>query len=200
MKKSFLLIIAMLICAICLSSCCCCTSMFQNEEETEGENPYISTNGLEVNAYYSGETGYEQLGSAPLFSEEFLWEPGMTYTTSIKIESQENLICQYRFYLIAEDADTNGDVDIRDAIEVYMFDSSNMLGGVFLSPGSQYYVGTLAECESGEWNIIYPDESVEFWVVLRMSVDVSNAYQGMSLGDVYGGFEVTQLSAESDGF
>lgn len=201
MKKAFLLIIAMLICAICLSSCCCCTSMFQNEEETEGENPYISTNGLEVNAYYSGETGYEQLGSAPLFSEEFFWEPGMTYTTSIKIESQENLICQYRFYLIAEDADTNGDVDIRDVISVYMIDINDLtiIGGR-LTLDSKYYVGTLAECERGEWAYIYPGETIEFYVVLRMRVDASNQYQGMSLNNVYGGVEVTQLSAESDAY
>ena len=202
MKKSFLLIIAMLIFAMCLSSCCCCTSIFQNEEETEGENKYVSTNGLKVNAYYQQNTfeGYGELGSAPLFSNVG-WEPGMTCTAVVKIESEESLVCRYRFNLIAEDADTNGDVDIRDVISVYMIDINDLtiIGGR-LTLDSKYYVGTLAECERGEWAYIYPGETIEFYVVLRMRVDASNQYQGMSLNNVYGGVEVTQLSAESDAY
>ena len=200
MKQSFLLVIAMLICTICLSSCCCCTSMFGEEDETEGENQYVSTNGLDVKAYYRGDTDYEKLGNAPLFSEDILWEPGYGARVSIKIESNESVVCRYRFKLTADDADTNGELDIRDVIEVYVFDADVEAYGGSLVLMSKYYVGTLAEFESGEWNYIYPGETVEFNVMIRMKVNVSDEYRNMSLGDVYGWVEVTQLSAESDGY
>ena len=201
MKKSFLLIIAMLICAICLSSCCCCTSMFQNEEEQEGENKYVNTNGLDVDAYYvSDEGAYLPLGSKPLFSEDILWEPNYIAMASVKIESNEAIVCKYRIKLIADDAETNGYADIRDVIEVYMLDNNMAVSGSSLNYTSQFYIGTLAELEGGTLDYIYPGEMVGINIILKMRADASNDYQNLSLGDVYAWVEVFELTAESDNY
>ncbi len=122
---------------------------------------------------------------------EILWEPGCTYyLTPVYVENDGNLALKYKVSLNLDEFD--GDAELLNVLNWYVLDhkptsANDTTGAVNLDE----FEGTL---EAG--NVA----SKPLVIVVHMSEDAGNEYQGKSISNVSITVVATQASAESDSF
>ena len=174
----------------------------------------IKTGTLDVKLEYKTptDTDWKDASNGAIFQYSN-WEPGYTEIRNVKISNVGSLAFKFVLTIVPNvkvetETDTDGneykvDVDLADVIEAYMFPAGTTVTRDMLVITSDYYVGTVADLMADKDGAAYgkleKGTNVEYVIVLKMSEEAGNEYQGLSLG---GGFSInvlaTQDTVESD--
>ena len=127
------------------------------------------------------------------------WEPGLIKAYHIKVDvSEASIAVNYRLALVSEDEDpwyANG-------FDVYYFDSATQIS-TRADLDDEHKLGTLASVLSGDLTDgakrLSPGESDIVTIVVKMSEDACNEYQGITV-DCSVQLKVSRILPESDSF
>ena len=147
------------------------------------------------------------------------WEPGYIDAKQIKITNNGNLAFKYRLDIVPNITPADGEVNLADVIDVYMFDVNATIDRAAVAAATP--VGTLADLitdpDGAAYGVLLPAEGVgsddfnandnsprgevSYCIVLKMREDAGNEYQNLSVGE---GFSLqlvaTQYTWENDSF
>lgn len=176
------------------------------------KNNIIHSGSLDASLYYRdpSDPEYKDASVGAIFNTD-LWEPGYIDTKIIKIENSGNLALQYQLNFSSNVEVDEGEPNLADVIDVYIFGASQNVDQSVLN--NSIPVGTLSEVINTTNGIIrgvllpngstgnYPVGAVEYCVVLAMRTGLGKEYQNLSVGD---GISVklvaTQFNFEEDSF
>lgn len=203
-----------------------CVSMFVGTtfawftDEVTSANNIIKSGNLDVEMYWGDKadaiTNNAEDGS--IFGYEY-WEPGYTEVKYVTIKNVGNLAFQFKLNIIPNMQTADGEYNLADVIDVYMFDVNATVDRDAIAAATP--VGTLSELMtdvdgaahgillpadgvgSDDYNtdVTTPRGEISYCIVLKMQETAGNEYQGLSVGE---GFSVqllaTQYTWENDSF
>ncbi|MBR2047594.1 MAG: SipW-dependent-type signal peptide-containing protein [Oscillospiraceae bacterium] len=179
----------------------------------------IQSGTLDAELYY-GDTAdaiNNDASEGAIFDYE-LWEPGYTQVKYVKIVNKGNLSFKYQLNVIPSMAVKEGEVNLAEVIDVYLFDATATVDRAAVAAATP--VGTLADlmadADGAAYGYLLPAAEVatddytgedpatgevSYCIVLKMQEEAGNEYQNLSVG---GGFAVqllaTQYTWENDSF
>ena len=191
-------------------------------DEATSANNMIKTGTLDIGWSYKNldDTAWTDITDAneAIFNYD-KWEPGYIDAKQIKITNNGTLALKYRLDIIPNITPADGEVDLADVIDVYMFDVNATINRDTVAAATP--VGTLSElmvdADGAAYGILLPAEGVgsedfntsdnaprgevSYCIVLKMREEAGNEYQDLSVG---GGFALqllaTQYTWENDSF
>ena len=185
-------------------------------------NNVIQTGTLDIGLSYKGlnETTWNDISDASeaIFDYKH-WEPGYTDAKYVRISNNGTLAFKYQLNIIPDYVPAEGEFNLADVIDVYMFDTETTVDRDAIAAATP--VGTLsdlmAENDGAAHGVLLPAEGkgstnvhednapvgeVVYCIVLKMREDAGNDYQGLTVGGE--GFKLqlmaTQYTWENDSF
>ena len=187
-------------------------------------NNIIQTGTLEIGLSYSNDNNDNSVwnevteATEPVFNYQY-WEPGYTDVKYIKISNNGTLAFKYQLNIVPNITTAEGDVNLADVIDVYMFPADATIDRTTIAAATP--VGTLsdlmAENAGAASGVLLPAAGstdvnpnepadtprgeITYCVVLKMQETAGNEYQNLSVGN---GFALqllaTQYTWENDSF
>ena len=204
---------------LCVSMLVGTTFAWFTDEVVSGNN-VIASGTLDVEMYWgeSANAITKDASTGAIFDYD-LWEPGYTEVRYVKIANVGNLAFQFRLDIVPTMSVAEGEVNLADVIDVYMFDATADVTRETIAAATP--VGTLADlmldADGAAHGYLLPAEGVgstdvndavtaprgeiSYCIVLKMQESAGNEYQNKTVGD---GFKVqllaTQYTWENDSF
>lgn len=199
-RKSALLMSALSL-LTCMTMLIGSTFAWFTDSVTSSGNKIVSGT-LDVKLYNWENNDWKDISdsTAPLFTENILWEPGYVHAKLLKVENAGNLALTWK-------AQFNSNVELTalaDAIDVYVcpgatsIASDRNLDGYTNVGTLRSFVNTISTTTVG--TLKEQNESATLGLALKMREDAGNEYQTLTLGAFDISIYATQLTHESDSF
>ena len=208
MKKTISTKRSLLLCALsllmCVSMLVGSTFAWFTDEVTSVGNK-ISAGTLDISLYQidGGVETEITNSSAPIFSENILWEPGYEAVVNLKLVNNGTLALKWR--AILRSTETKG--ELADVIDVYLLKNGEIIdteNGRDYYTGSMEKVGTLSEVLTGaaviSGEMTETGATASFSLLLKMQETAGNEYQNKTAGAFDISVVATQLTYEKDSF
>ena len=186
-------------------------------------NNIIQSGNLDIGLSYSDDnSAWTEVteNTEAIFNYQY-WEPGYTDVKYIRISNDGTLAFKYQLNIVPNITPAEGDVNLADVIDVYVFDEDETITRETIAAATP--VGTLTDLMAANGGathgILLPAEGVGstdvnpaesadtprgeivYGVVLKMQESAGNEYQGLTVGN---GFALqllaTQYTWENDSF
>ena len=180
-------------------------------------NNIIQSGNLDIGLSYKNpsDTDWTKIteASEAVFNYQY-WEPGYTDVKYIRISNDGTLAFKYQLNIVPNITPAEGDVNLADVIDVYVFDEDETITRETIAAGT--LTDLMAANDGVAYGVLLPAEGkgstdvneddaprgeITCCVVLKMQESAGNEYQGLTVGN---GFALqllaTQYTWEKDSY